>query len=258
LAKVRVEVHEEDIHEVLVLDVFTSDGHEALPSSLEGLDVEVNRLGRIMEGGVELSSGINPGGNVGGFKSGLECGPEPSRTLLGGRLEEGPVLWVNSEIDGNSCLAVSLLPYCCICCLVLPFSPKHNGIQALHGKQHFHLRFPGEPVVGGEEGDLGEEVVEEAVGGHADRVIGHRDEVEQWMVMVVEGTEEWDQKSKKADIRELSKSDEKCSWRLKRALRGSKSRDLDAHSSAKKSAHIGSKLVQENPKYSENCREEAF
>ena len=162
LTEIRVEVHEEDIHEVLILDFFTSDGLEFLPSSLEGLDVEVNRLGGVMGGGVEVSEGINPGGNVGGLELGHEGTPE----FRGGRvgLEEGPVLGVNPEIDGNSCLPVCLFP-CILVGILLFLGPKHNPIIVLHGKQHLHFILPGEPVLSGEEGDLGEVVLEGIVGG---------------------------------------------------------------------------------------------
>jgi len=83
LAEVRVEVHEENIHEVLILDVFTSDGLEALPSSPEGQDIEVHRLRGIMGGSVEVSSSINPSGKIGDLKLGLEGFPKAGRS--GGR-----------------------------------------------------------------------------------------------------------------------------------------------------------------------------
>ena len=192
-----MEVHEEDIHEVLVLDIFTSDGLKVLLGSLESLDVEVHRLGGIMDGGVEVSEGINPSGHVGGLELGYEGSPE----LIGGgvALEEGPVLGINPEVDSNSCLAVILLPYCFILCLVLCVSPKHNTTQTLHCQQHLHLCLPVKPVGGGEDRDLGEELIEETVGGHAEGIEGPRNEVEQWIVVVVGRKEVGDQKSKKTD-----------------------------------------------------------
>jgi hypothetical protein len=98
LAEVRVEVHEENIHKVPVFDIFTSNGLETLPGSLEGQDVEVHRLRWVMGGGEELPSCINPGGKIGGLKLVLEGFPE-LRGGGGGGGEEAPVLRVNSEED---------------------------------------------------------------------------------------------------------------------------------------------------------------
>ena len=51
--EVRVEVHEEDVLVLLVSDGL-AHGLEAHLGSLEGLDIEINRLGGVLGGGVEL------------------------------------------------------------------------------------------------------------------------------------------------------------------------------------------------------------
>ena len=65
--EIGVEVHEEDDLVLLVSDGLTH-GLELDPGSLEGLVVEVNRLGGVLGGGVKGSPGLNPRRHGGGLE----------------------------------------------------------------------------------------------------------------------------------------------------------------------------------------------
>ena len=97
--EVRVEVHEEDVLVLLVSDGLTH-GLESHFGSLESLDVEIYRLGGVLGGGVEESSGLNPGRHGGGLELLLKGSPQ----LMGGglSLEHRLVVWGDLGIGGHS------------------------------------------------------------------------------------------------------------------------------------------------------------
>ena len=147
--EVRVEVHEEDVLVLLVSDS-VAHGLEAHLGSLEGLDIEVNRLGGVLGGGVEDPPGINPGGHDGGLELLLKISPKLMRGGLS--LEHGLVLLGDLEVDEAPGKLVLLQPLSLIisCLIRLLLTPRHNIIQVAYPKEHIHLIPPLEPVVRGE------------------------------------------------------------------------------------------------------------
>lgn len=78
------------------------------PGNLEGLDVEVNRLGGVLGGGVKGSPGLNPRRHGGGLELLLKSIPK----LMGGSLslEHRLVVHGDLEVDESSGKLVLLQP----------------------------------------------------------------------------------------------------------------------------------------------------
>lgn len=153
MVEIRVEVHEEDVFVFLVSDGL-AHGLKASFGILEGLDVEINRLGRVLSGSVEDSSGLNPRRHGRGLELLLKGSPECRRGGVG--LEHRLVISGDLEVDEAPGKLVLLQPLLLVLSLVrLLLIPIYNLIQATHPQKHVHLKLPFEPVVRGQGGDLG-------------------------------------------------------------------------------------------------------
>ena len=150
-----VKVHEEDVLVFLVTDGLTH-GLEANPSNIEGLNIEINRLGGILGSSVEDSSGLNPGGHGGVLEFLLEVRPKLGGGGLG--LEHGLVLLGDLEVDESPGKLVILQPLGLIIstCFRHLLFPRHHIIQVTHLKDHVHLKLPLEPVVRSEGVNFGD------------------------------------------------------------------------------------------------------